>query len=355
MSIETLNWLRDYMKELDEEIATSEKPGSAATKEKMETRNRLKEKLDAAIGNIKMEKDELNRDQASLLKSAENALSEISYSGRDFDETSSFCSKVTQIFDIYISDDPKLHEIFASKVKQRFSPSIYSRLKNATEPTKTWNGLREWLNSTYDSGLSALQMLNRAMETNFDQNAPWKKYAQDVNDRMEPAKASILSQIRRSKMKKNAGTKEDDVRNAPNADDIFDFVSASIIAGRLKITRPSTHALLANEWANISDAQTVATKIEFLISQTTNQGGSVFFARQNQNTPKKKNNSPQKEKMPEQDKKSKMPICRYYNSGNCKKGNDCRFRHEKRKTNTMVAKSTDGDLPVENNTSSVFL
>jgi len=237
MSLDTLKFLRDYMKELDEQIENSTKPNSAATKEKVETRAIIKEKLDTAITNIKMENTDLSRDQASAFKSAENALSAISFDGRDFDETSTFCSKVTQIYDIYISDDPKLHEIFAAKVKQRFSPSIYSRLKNETESTKNWIELRQWLNSTYDSGLSALQLLTRVMETNFNQNAPWKKYAQDVNDRMEPAKSAILSQIRRAKMKKNAGSTEEDALNAPNADDIFDFVSASIVAGRLKIKR----------------------------------------------------------------------------------------------------------------------
>ena len=136
MSLETLKFLRDYMKELDEQIESSAKLNSAATKEKVETRAIIKEKLDKAITNIKMENTDLSRDQASALKFAENALSEISYDGRDFDETSTFCSKVTQIYDIYVSDDPKLHEIFAAKVKQRFSPSIYSRLKNVTESTK---------------------------------------------------------------------------------------------------------------------------------------------------------------------------------------------------------------------------
>jgi hypothetical protein len=49
-------------------------------------RVRLKKKLDAAITNIQMMNTDLSRDQASDLKSAENALSKISYDGLDFDE-----------------------------------------------------------------------------------------------------------------------------------------------------------------------------------------------------------------------------------------------------------------------------
>ena len=86
MSLDTLKFLRDYMKELDEEIEDAAMPNSAATKAKVETRNRIKEKLDIAITNIKMEDNDLSRDQASDLKSAENALSKISYDGLDFDE-----------------------------------------------------------------------------------------------------------------------------------------------------------------------------------------------------------------------------------------------------------------------------
>ena len=335
MSIETLNWLRDYAKQLTDEIAAAEDKKTDGVKEKLATLKVISAKLKEAIESLPTSR-EMTRDQASALKSAENALSEVSYAGRDFDETSSFTAKISQVYDIYIANDPDLEEVFTSKVKQRFKPSIYSRLKSSAESTKTWRDLQKWLNQTYDSGLSSIQLLTRAMETPFDSNTGWKKYSQNINDRMEPARHAILSQIRKSKMEKNPGSTINDAANDPKPEDVFDFFSASIIAGRLKVTKQDIHALMANEWASIADASTVATKIEFLQAQTNNQGGSVFFAqsknkggngrRWNQNGGNKN-----KESAEEKEKKSKMPLCKFFQDGKCSKGNECRFRHEKSK------------------------
>jgi hypothetical protein len=347
-AMSTLDWLKSYINELDDQIEAAEDANSASVKEKIATRKRLKEKLASGIESLKVEK-EMTRDQASALKSAETALSVVSYSGRDFEETSTFTAKVSQIYDIYIRKDPELEEAFADKVKQRFQPIIYSRLKDAANSTNTWNELQAWLNKEYDSGLSAIQLLTRAMETPFDSNSGWKKYSQSISDRMEAAKHSILSQIRKSKMERNKTTKLEDKKNEPAAEDIFNFVCASIVAGRLKVTKPELHAMMANEWAKISDGATISTKIEFLQAQTNKDGGSVFFARQGN---KKWHGGNQKQNS--QEERKKRGPCHYFPKGNCTKGKDCRFEHVKTdKGKAKVHLAQAPDLPTEQ-TSSIF-
>ena len=353
MALEMMKFLKDYIAELDAKIEDAASPNSADTKAKIKTREDMQQKLSVLIGAIKTE-SELTRDQASNLKSAETALAELNYAGRDFDETSRFCARVDQLFDLYISNDAALEEKFCAKVKLRFKASTYSRLKSSTDKTETWKELKAWLNKTYDSGLSSLQLIQRATETNFDPNLGWKRYAADIDDRMEPARHAIMTQIRKTKQLKNPTSKLEDDCNKPEPEDCFSFFAASIIAGRLKHTKPELHSLMANEWANIADASTVATKIEFLSSQTSTNGGSVFFTSSNRsgNGWKQKNGSPKKsETTGEKDKKAEKAICTFWQRGKCTKGRDCRFRHYEKageKSKTLVVKTDEQELPVEN-------
>ena len=233
MSLETMKFLREYIEELDKLVAESKAPNSAETNAQKNLRDEMRTKLTECVGAIKIEA-ELTRDQANNLKSAETAMQELNYGGRDFDETSRFCARIDQLYDLYIQNDSALEEKFCAKVKLRFTPSTYSRLKSSTEKTETWIKLKTWMNRTYDSGLSSIQLLQRAMETNFDANLGWKRYAQEIDDRMNPAQHAILKQIRKSKQLKNPASTIDDACNKPEPKDVFSFFGASIVAGRLK-------------------------------------------------------------------------------------------------------------------------
>lgn len=353
MSVDHLKFFKQYAEQLEKEIAAGDAK-SAGTKEKIKLRADMMEKIKECVGAFKTEKT-LSRDQASALKSAETALGEINYNGRDFDETATFTARVDQLYDAYVNGDEDLEEMFCAKVKLRFKASTYSRVKTAEEETKTWKELRAWLNKHFDSGLSSIQLLQRSMETNFDGNLGWKRYSQDIQIRMEPAKHAIYAQIRKSKAAKS-GKPESDSANEPKADDIFEFIAASIVSGRLKVVKPDLHALLANEWANINDSSTLGTKIEFLLQQTSG-GGSVFFAQGNY----KKKQGGQGGKKPDNnagknDQKPKR-VCLDFLKGKCDgtyRGRPCRFAHEKqteKKAKTFAAKS---DTLLEENFSTVF-
>ena len=99
---------------------------------------------------------------------------------------------------------------------------------------------------------------------------------------------------------------------------------------------------MANEWSKIFDGATVATKIEFLQAQTKKEGGSVFFAQKgnkNWNGNKTGTNG---------GRGKSRNLCWNFAKGNCKKGDDCRFRHAKaedQESKVHVAK--DPDLPDE--------
>ena len=142
MSLEMLKFLKDTIKELEEEIEASASPTSADTKAKKKLRDDMREKLSKTVQSVKIE-SELTRDQSNNLKSAEAAMADLNYSGRDFDETSRFTARIDQLYDLYIDKDVELEEKFCAKVKLRFKPSTYSRLKAATEKTETWKKIQK--------------------------------------------------------------------------------------------------------------------------------------------------------------------------------------------------------------------
>ncbi|CBY09620.1 unnamed protein product [Oikopleura dioica] len=346
-SAETLKFFTEYAGQLEKEIADGDAK-NADIKMKIKLRNEMMAKIQECVGAFKADKT-LSRDQANSLKSAETALTEISYTGRDFDETATFCGRVDQLYDAYVNGDSELEESFCAKVKLRFKSSTYSRVKNAEEELKTWTQLRDWLNKNFDSGLSSIQLLQRSMETHWDSNQGWKRYAQEIEIRMEPARHAIYAQIRKSKAAKS-GKPEKDKVNEPKADDIFSFISTSIVAGRLKVVKPHLHALLANEWQGITDSPTLATKIEFLLSQTSG-GGSVFFAQSNYKKKGGGKGDKKKESGAGKDGKKAMPVCLDFMKGKCDgtwRGKPCRFSHEipaDTKSRTLVAKAEE--LPEE--------
>ena len=223
----------------------------------------------------KIPSSDFSRDQTSRLRSSESALSVIEFTGRDYDSTSKFVNQADKIFDAFISDDRDLESIFVKQVKLRFDDNPYSRLKAASTPPTTWEGLKSWIAENYDSGLVSVQLLARALETEYQKNSCWKSFATDVDRRMETAKKAVLTQLRKNKAA-TTGKPLDDAANTPDVNEVFAFFAASIVADRLKSHDPVVHSLMAQEWRTINCAADLATKAEFLISQTGTTSTALF-------------------------------------------------------------------------------
>ena len=95
---------------------------------------------------------------------------------------------------------------------------------------------------------------------------------------MDTASKAVLAQLRKNKAA-TSGKKLDDPANTPDVNEVFAFFSASIVADRLKSHDTAVHALMAQEWRSINCAADIATKAEFLISQT-GATSSSYFTRQ---------------------------------------------------------------------------
>jgi hypothetical protein len=304
----------------------------------------------ATIKGASSSNGDLTRDQIAALRSAETALNQLEFCGRDYDLTAKFVATVDKIHDTYIEDDIALAGNFTKQVKMRFSENPYARLRAETSQPATWTLLKDWINSTYDCGLTSIQLLSRAIETDYKRGSCWKAFATSVDSRMLAAEKAVLAQIRKRKHELNATSNFNDDCNAPAVTDVFAFFSASICADRLKNNAKHIHALMAQEWKSINNAADLACKAEFLLAQT-GRSSDVYYGHQSKSGHSK---SP-KDKSPEQKKgKNWRDPCKWGND--CRKIDTCKFYHGpglSKKSSAFVAqrpKSGNDELPVENST-----
>ena len=278
--------LKSWSEELQTEIAglSSSDDTLPAKKQLLTTLLAKLEKAvkDAPTSGTKLPGSDFSRDQLSRLRSSESALSALEFTGRDHDSNSKYVTTVDKIYDAYISDDVVLEPTFVKQVKLSFADNPYSRLKAAATSPVTWDDLKSWITENFDSGLVSIQLLARALETEYKKGSCWKSFATDVDRRMETASKAVLAQLRKNKAA-TSGKKLDDPANTPDVNEVFAFFSASIVADRLKSHDTAVHALMAQEWRSINCAADIGTKAEFLISQT-GATSTAYFTRQSANS-----------------------------------------------------------------------
>jgi hypothetical protein len=314
-----IKMLKSWTTELETEIA-----GLAKTDEILPAKKQLlatilakleKAVKDAPTSGSKLPGSDFTRDQLSRLRSSESALSALEFSGRDYDANSKYVATVDKIYDAYISDDASLEPTFVKQVKLSFSDNPYSRLKAAVPPPATWDDLKSWIADNFDSGLVSIQLLARALETEYKKGSDWKSFSTDVDRRMDTAAKAVLKQLRKNKAA-TTGKKLDDSANNPDVNEVFAFFSAAIVADRLKSHDTAVHALMAQEWRSINCAADIGTKAEFLISQT-GKTSTAYLTRQSANSSRSGDKKSKPAKQPD-DKNGRKWRER------CKFGMDCR-------------------------------
>ncbi len=328
-----IKMLKAWSEDLEKEVAGMDASDDARDDKKALLKTilaKLKSAIDKApTSGSKLPGSDFSRDQTSRLRSSESALSSLEFTGRDYDSNCKFVSTVDKIFDAYISDDLDLEPIFVKQVKLTFADNPYSRLKAAATPPATWDSLKSWIAENFDSGLVSIQLLARALETEYKKGSCWKSFATDVDRRMDTASKAVLTQLRKNKAA-TTGKNLDDAANDPDVTDIFSFFSASIVADRLKSHDTAVHALMAQEWRSINCAADIATKAEFLISQTGKTATAYFtrqFANSSQSSGEKKH-KPAKQPDENKGRKWRDP-CKF--GMECRKGKrgDCDLYHGK--------------------------
>jgi hypothetical protein len=274
-----ISMLKAWSEQLEKEIAAMDIADASLPEKKALLKSILSKCKtavdDAPTSGSKLSGSDFSRDQLSRLRSSESALSELEFTGHDYDSTTKFVNKVDMIFDAFISDDRDLEPIFVKRVKLTFQDNPYSRLKAASTSPTTWDDLKSWITEYYNSGLVSVQLLQRALETDYKKNSCWKAFATDVDRRMDTAKKAVNAQLRKNKAA-TTGKTLDDPANAPDVNDIYSFFAASIVADRIKSHDQVVHSLMAQEWRTVNCAADVAAKAEFLVSQTGSSSTALF-------------------------------------------------------------------------------
>jgi hypothetical protein len=201
-----------------------------------------------------------SREELEIRKSIQSTLSDLKFTGATFDEASAFVLRLEQVHHIYVKSRPTLEKSFIDMALQRFDPTSYKRLENKS--FSTFEELKKFIMAEFSGGMSAVQMLERALSTPFDKSEPFKQFAATLQLYMNSARSSIEKQIRKKKSSTDSKTE------VTTVDDLYEFIGAAVLAGRLHAFFPELHGRMANDWENLSTAASVAEKAEYLNRQT---------------------------------------------------------------------------------------
>jgi hypothetical protein len=168
---------------------------------------------------------------AQSRKSCEASLDKRELKANNYDEVCLFCSHVDKVRASFpeISD-----EDFLRMVVIKFGQDAYARYKNSGKTFKDWNELREWILLEFNSGLTTLQLIGRALDTEFNKNRGWKSFPITIENRLLSAEAAIIKAAR-DKKRAEKNMKEDEIENyQPTTRQVMQFFGAAMVSDRIR-------------------------------------------------------------------------------------------------------------------------
>ena len=166
-------------------------------------------------------------------------------------ELSQFLEKLKQVYSEYVSTDTTAYEAsFVRDVKCQLSSGIHSNLVNSGETIASFDQFKIWLRKTYDSQLTAFQLLGSAWDAEYEANDKFIIYAQTVEKELRTARDFILADYE----KRNS--------TAMTAEQVFDLVGAMLMTEKLKAHHPTIYRAMVKQMDGLETATAVATPAE---------------------------------------------------------------------------------------------
>jgi len=201
---------------------------------------------------------------AQSRKSCEASLDKKELRAKDYDEVSFFCAHVDKVrasFPEIAEDD------FIKMVTLKFGQEAYARYKNSGKTFKEWKALRDWILLEFNSGLTTLQLIGRALDTPFEKSKGWKSFSIAMENRLLSAEAAILK-CARDKKREETKMEEDELEKyQPSAREIIAFFGAAIVSDRIKSEDNDLFNRMASQWKDCTSPNEVGNAAQYYHAQ----------------------------------------------------------------------------------------
>lgn len=164
-----------------------------------------------------------------------------------------FISELDQINELNVKTNAKLAEAFVDLVKGRLDNQVYQSMKTAqAEGTAmdTYADIKSWLHSTYDSKITAFQLLGECFNFSFEKADSYLSQAQKFENSLRAAKQQILANYR-----KNHGSEM-------TADQMLNLVGAQLLSEHIRKTDPKVFQSVLGIMEDFKSATDLANKAD---------------------------------------------------------------------------------------------
>lgn len=324
--------------ELAKEIEIYE---NALTYQEVKNDAQKKADIESKIKSLKMklilsatadDNDDFSRRDQSDLSSIRTQLGEVPiFEGGSFELTNTFIARCQKVFDLCVKPNMKLEKEFLVGVKSRCSVHVTHRMGTSQ---KSWDELKKEIFSNFSGGITAIQSLQRALNTPYDRRKGFKKLATQISLNLEAARATLEKSLKKKEIKMEHGSSSNNgitvVPESLTIDKFMEHLGASIMATIIQVHHNELYNSMAPVWKKINDAGTLAEHAEYFQSQTGGGETTTYYGHRPHGQRGRSKNNAQPENY-HKEEIAQIPLCRDFKNGNCFRGKNCRFRHEDKK------------------------
>ena len=170
-----------------------------------------------------------------------------------------FLSKLDQIEELYVKKNPSLAEPFVDLVKGQLDNCVYQTMKASNTNVDTYDNLKTWLQSTYDSKITNFQLLGECFNFQFDKSDNYVDQAQKFEVSLRAAESHIMAQ---HKKKHNSEM---------TASQMLHLVGAQLLSEHLRKTDLNVFRTMVTIMDDFSSATEVAAKADTMRDRLGNQ------------------------------------------------------------------------------------
>ena len=250
--------------------------------------------------------DDFSRKDQSDLTFIRSQLSEIqTFEGGSFEVTNNFIARCQKVYDLMVKSKPKLEREFVIDVKSRCSVHVAHRLSSTH---KSWESLRSELFANFSGGITAIQSLQRALNTPYDKRKGFKQLATQISLNLEAAKATIEKSLKKKEIKQEPGASSAggiDLTSPMTTETLMEHLGASIMATVIQVHHNDLYNSMAPIWKKISNAGMLAEQAEYYQTQRSGSVASSYYGRQQNYRGRNRNKNGDAQKSDDESQNSK--------------------------------------------------
>ena len=241
-------------------------------------------------------------------------------------------SRLANLFEVLVKgreDSDKLEETFIRNAKKRMHDSYLTQMINSGKTIESFEEFKTYMVDVHESKQSHFQKLNQLWQMVPREKETFTDLASRLENLAHEVRLSILA-----KWKKN-NTNDTDIPSK----NLFDLVIGQILLTHIQSSRHSdVYRYIASELDTAWTAKEIANRAMTISDRIKSESASAgsFLVESNAVQPPSGGDNGEKKKSKRKDDKkkskkiapNKSQDCFYYLDGNCKKGDQCGWRHD---------------------------